>query len=175
MDDFSWLGAFGGYVAGFFTNLKQALETLEKLVGHIKGMFSRSDSPSAPKIPKQTIRLVPTAHEVSNFWSTCTVSGSPAMQLVGHFNVTNITESDIRLPVARMKRPKLLGEVSIMPAGSRTYGTHPLPPGEMTELVVNLFIQPPIRAEGDPLFADIAIIDQFGNEHWVKHVEFKYS
>jgi hypothetical protein len=34
---------------------------------------------------------------------------------------------------------------------------------------------PPERRKGEPFRADIAIIDQFGNEHWLKKVDLEYS
>jgi hypothetical protein len=45
----------------------------------------------------------------------------------------------------------------------------------VSDLRFDFFIQPPVREKGQPFKSDIATIDQFGNEHWSKGLEFSYT
>ena len=52
---------------------------------------------------------------------------------------------------------------------------HSIPMGGLSELSFDFFVQPPVKEEGILFKADVAIIDQFGNEHWLKGLEFPYT
>ena len=51
---------------------------------------------------------------------------------------------------------------------------HIIPPGTTTEVHSDFWLTPPVKKERETVRVDIALVDQFGNEHWVKGVEFKY-
>lgn len=103
------------------------------------------------------------------------VSGQPAMQIVGHFTVTNITKLNILPTLVKMKKPKMLGHVMCRNMDANVYGGFMIPPGGVTDLSYDFWITPPVRNQNEQFKTDIAVVDQFGNEHWVKNVEFPYQ
>ena len=52
--------------------------------------------------------------------------------------------------------------------------THIILQRSVSDLRFDFFVQPPVCEVGKPFKADVAIIDQFGNEHWLKGLEFQY-
>jgi hypothetical protein len=50
-----------------------------------------------------------------------------------------------------------------------------IPTGGKTDLRFHFRVMPPVSEKGQSFKADIAIIDLFGNEHWIKGIEFPYS
>ena len=36
-------------------------------------------------------------------------------------------------------------------------------------------MQPPLRDKGQSFVADVAILDQFNNRHWLRKVRFEYT
>jgi len=59
-------------------------------------------------------------------------------------------------------------------SGENIYGSYMIPDGATTDLSNDFWIIPPYKEKGQAFAADIAILDQFGNEHWIKNVEFPY-
>jgi hypothetical protein len=95
------------------------------------------------------------------------------MQVVGEFLITNITRLNIIVPVVKLRKPKVLGFVTVRAVDSNVHGQFSIPPGHMTDLKFLLWITPPVKRPGETLKVDVALVDQFGNEHWMKDVEFK--
>jgi hypothetical protein len=105
-----------------------------------------------------------------------TLNGQPAMQIVGDLNLTNITDFNIVLNGARLKKPKAVGNAFVREDGSRFYGpTYPIPARAITDLRFDILVQPPVAPVGAVFKADVAIVDNFGNEHWIKQLEFNYA
>lgn len=127
------------------------------------------------KVPKKTIIILPLPGPKNTWWHMGSSSGKPTMQVVGRFRVTNITKYNILLTAVKMKKPKLLGHVSVKDTKSDYYGSYMIPGGTTTDIHVDFWIMPPFKEEGERFFSDIAILDQFANEHWMKKVEFQYS
>lgn len=127
------------------------------------------------KIPKESIKITPSRDLRGPWWHMGSSSGNPAMQVDGHFTVTNITKYNIRLTAAKMKKPEILGHVHVEDFESDYYGDYPIPPGGTTDMSFHFWIVPPFKKKGESFFADVAILDQFGNEHWIRKIEFKYS
>ena len=127
------------------------------------------------KIPKKTIIIVPTANPMSTRWHMGSSSGKPAMQIGGRFKVTNITKYNILLTVAEMKKPRMLGHVSVKDTESQYHGSYMIPGGATTDLSFDFWIMPPFKNKDEPFKADIAIWDQFANKHWIRNIEFNYS
>jgi len=51
----------------------------------------------------------------------------------------------------------------------------PVPAGAVSDATFHLWVQPPVREKTETFTADICVLDQFGNQHWLKKVEFVYS
>lgn len=104
------------------------------------------------------------------------MNGQSAMQIVGDLNLTNITELNLALNGARLRKPKAVGNAFVREDGSKFYGPDYLIPARaMTDLRFDFFVQPPVATAGAIFKADIAIVDNFGNEHWLKQLEFNYT
>ena len=124
------------------------------------------------KIPKKTIIIIP---NYDTFWHMGSSSDKPAMQIVGRFQVTNITKNDILLTSAIIKKSKTQGLVMVKDYQSNYYGDYnKIPAGHTTNITIDFWISPPFKKEGESFVSDIAILDQFANKHWIKQIEFKY-
>jgi len=161
-----------GILAGIATIFGFVTGTFSKLWHWIKNKINRK-SPTFD-IPKRTIIIVPKHHPDATWWHMGSTKGEPAMQIVGDFTVTNITKYNILLTVAKMKKPKSIGPVLVKDADSQYHGSYPILPGGTTKMSCDFWIAPPFKAKGESFTTDIAILDQFGNEHRIKKVEFKY-
>jgi hypothetical protein len=71
---------------------------------------------------------------------------------------------------AKMRRPKTSGFAHVPGADNNLIESRCV-----AELSFDFWMIPPERRKGEPFRADIAIIDQFGNEHWLKKVDLEYS
>ncbi len=151
-----------GFVTGFFRKIYAVFRRQDEV-----GQADRYP-------PRKSIIIVPTPGENNLWWHMGSTNGEPAMQVSAHFKVTNITKTDISLPAARMKKPKLYGGVMVKDAESNFHGGYVIPPKHTTDLSLHFWILPPRKSEGENFRADIAVLDQFGNEHWLKNLEFSY-
>jgi hypothetical protein len=97
------------------------------------------------------------------------------MQVVGDCLVTNTTRLQVLVAFVKLRRPQTLGFVSVRAADSDLHGQYPIAPGATTEARFVVFIDPPVRERGDSFRADVALVDQFGNEHWLRNVDFRYT
>jgi hypothetical protein len=153
--------------------VKTIIERLISLWGFINKLFRSTQHIYSP-IPKRTIILAPDPDPRNTWWYMGSEFGEPAMQVVGRFKVTNITKFSIVLVAAKMRKPKYMGHVLVKDSQSNYHGEYQIPPGGFTDLDFHFCIIPPFKKEGEPFFADIAILDQFGNEHWIKEIQFIY-
>jgi len=104
------------------------------------------------------------------------MGGQPAMQIVGDLNVTNISKYEVIVMGAKLRKPKAVGHARVLAQDSNMYSQkHIIPQGGVSDLRFDFFVQPPVSEEGKPFKADVAIIDQFGNEHWLKGLKFPYT
>ena len=120
----------------------------------------------APRVPRETIRILPQIR--SHWWHMGSISGQPAMQIVGDWYVTNITADTVVLLGARIIRPRKLrvdGDVFVQGRS--------IPPGSTEEVRVQFWVQPPVYKEEEDFQATVVITDQFGNDHKAKKVVFK--
>lgn len=122
-----------------------------------------------PKIPRETVNLIP---QNDNWWSLGTSKGKPAMQLSCDWYITNISYADVLICQVSLRKPKITGGILVRHPQRDIYGSYRIPPGCTTEASVHFWIQPPICKENEPLIADIDFVDQFGNSHRVRKVEF---
>src|SRR5262249_8416845 len=120
---------------------------------------------------------IPMARPNSIWWHMGEMSGQPLMQIVGHLNVTNISNVGVRVMGVRMRKHKATsGHVLVRSNEAQEYSSKTvIPVGAVSDLMFDLYVQPPVSEKGTLFKADIAIIDQFDNEHWLNDVEFPYS
>lgn len=166
MMDYQLIGAIAAVVTilgGIFAAVKWGRSFLLRLL-HFVTRFK-------PKVPRETIRVLPQIHGC--FWGNGSVSGKPAMQVVGKWHVTNITGDNVLLLGVKTLKPRTEGHVLTRHPRENIFGSYPILPGETTEVSSDFWIVPPMRKEGEDLRTSVVLIDQYGNEHKIKNVVFK--
>ena len=131
---------------------------------YLKEMFIKSKS--IIDIPEQTIRIVRKPSEGFCWWSMGSSGDKPIMQICGDFFVTNLTQYNILLTSAKLKGISSLGVAGL-------HGGDTLLPTATNEVRVHFLVMPPFKKSKEDFEIDLAVIDQFGNEHWIKKVRFK--
>lgn len=128
------------------------------------------------EVPSKTMVLIPVARQNALWWHMGAMGDQPAMQIVGDLNVTNISKYGVFVMGAKLRKPKAIGHALVRAHDSNMYSSkNIIPQGGVSDLRFDFFVQPPVREKGQSFKADVAIIDQFGNEHWLKGLEFPYS
>ena len=138
---------------------------LVAIILYIKG-FSRP--------PTETLRLLPLTRSHATFWHMGSMNKKPAMQICADIRVTNIHDQSVLLSMCKIRKPITLGNAH--PLHNQQYqtvaGERLIVPGTSVEVRCDLWVQPPVKEEGQDYIADLAIVDQFGNHHWMKKVKF---
>ena len=154
------------------------------ILAYVKGVFAwiwekikSVISPSSDVIPKKTLILLPLPRDNATWWHMGGVGGKPAMQIVGDIRVTNISRYNILLSACKLKRPKVIGHAHIFSniGAIEENGEFLIPEQGTCQVRISCWIVPPVKKENQNFVTDLAIIDQFGNEHWMKKVEFRYT
>jgi hypothetical protein len=126
-------------------------------------------------VPKQTMILIPLASSNALRWSMGTQDGQPCMQIVGDLHLTNIFEHSVYVRGVKLKKPRASGYVTVKAQASRLHSQdHATPSGRVTQLRFVIMVQPPVLGKGEVFKGNIAITDQFGNDHWIKNLKFPY-
>jgi len=123
-----------------------------------------------PRVPRETVKVLPQVHGC--WWGEGSVSGKPAMQVVGQWHVTNITGDPVQLLGTRIGRPRTDGHVLTRHPNENIFGRYPILPGQTTEVHSNFWIAPPVRKVGEDLKVTVFLTDQYGNDHKIKNVVF---
>ncbi len=123
-----------------------------------------------PRAPRETLRLIPKPRH--SWWSMGTSDGEPSMQLVCDWYVTNITNQAVKVCGARVRKPKIDGNMMVRHQKENIYGGYYIPPQYTTDGRADFWIHPPIKKIGEPLVLDLEFLDQYGNIHRVKKVKF---
>ena len=163
-------------VIGILTILGTIFGWFGKAWRWIASLFAPKPLVGVIEVPSKTMVLIPVARQNPLWWHMGSMGDQPAMQIVGDLNVTNISKYGVFVMGAKLRRPKAVGHALVRAHDSNMYSTkHIIPQGGVSDLRFDFFVQPPVREKGQPFKADVAIIDQFGNEHWLKGLEFPYS
>jgi hypothetical protein len=154
---------------------KMCLSLLKTFLDFWRKMFPKKESSRIYyEIPKHTIVVAPNPDPHATWWHMGFSSGQPAMQVVGRFNVTNVTKYAVILSAVKMRKPKYMGTVMVKDSISNYHGMYQIPSGSYTDMSLDFWIIPPFKKQGESFIADVAVLDQFGNEHWIKKVNFRY-
>jgi hypothetical protein len=161
---------------GILTILGTLFGWFGKFAPWVSALFTRKPSPGLIEIPSKTMILIPVTRQNALWWHMGSMGDQPAMQIVGDLNITNISKYGVLVMGARLRKPKAIGHAFVRAQNENLYGSkHMVPAGGISDLRFDFFVQPPVCKEGKPFKGDVAIIDQFGNEHWLKGLEFPYQ
>lgn len=146
--------------------LKWILERFEKIF-----LFFWKKSAASVVILRENTQF----SQLTAWWHMGTNNGNPGMQIVGNFLVTNISEENVILTGAELKKSKARGEVHVKELSSKYHSKNYLiPSGRSTNMSIYFWIEPPIKGCEEDFIDDIAIFDQKEKRHWIKKVSFKY-
>ncbi|MCI0691128.1 hypothetical protein L0337_03870 [candidate division KSB1 bacterium] len=157
----------GGGLIGILIYILNMLKWVKNLFQKLLHFFTRYH----PSVPRETIRIIPELRGC--WWHMGSSNGQPAMQVVGHFNVTNITDNQVFVLAARISKPRTDGSVSVQHPKHNLFGTFPILPKNLNKISADFWIRNPVRKDGQDFNATLVFVDQFGNEHKVKNVIFK--
>ncbi len=126
--------------------------------------------------PTRTLVLVPAPESGARWWHLGAIGDRTAMQIEGELIITNISEQGVFVVAARLRRPPVIGHAWVRAPDASAHGIrHVIPAGGVTNLRFDFLVQPPLQEKGRPFQADVAIIDHFGNQHWIKGLSFPYK
>ena len=147
-----------------------------KVLRRVPSLLKPKSPVGVIEVPSKTMVLIPVSRQNALWWHMSSMGDQSAMQIVGDLNVTNISKYGIFIMGAKLRKPKAVGHALVRAHDSGMYGTkHVIPKGTVSDLRFDFFVQPPIYEKGETFKADVAIVDQFGNEHWLKGLEFSYK
>ncbi|MCG5078909.1 hypothetical protein [Paraburkholderia tagetis] len=181
----TWAAITGG-VAGA-AGVVGVLSNFGKIVSFVGSAASwlrerLTDRDLAPGLPKQTIVAIQHPRFNALWWHLGQMGERPMLQVVGDFNVTNTWNQPVRLAGAllRYRRWGIFarierGDTSVKAVGSQYSGDYPIPPNHMTWLRVSFHIVLKHHEPRKRFNVDLAIIDQFGNHHWIKGLIFRHT
>ncbi|MHB8405787.1 MAG: hypothetical protein ACYDCJ_10230 [Gammaproteobacteria bacterium] len=160
-------------VAGVLAILGTLFGWFGKAWHWVASFFNPKESSGVTNVPKKTLILIPVSRQNALWWHMGSMGDQPAMQIVGDLNVTNISKYGVFVMGAKLRKPKAIGHALVRAHDSNMYSTkHVILKGGVSDLRFDFFVQPPVREKGKLFRADVAIVDQFGNEHWLKGLEF---
>jgi len=163
-------------------NIEQLMKPLSDGLRSARNLFRRDGTDQAKHhidIPTKTLILVPDMSPYALRWGLGKAGDEEAMQISGTLQGTNTSRYAIRAAGIKLLHPRdlvmLTRLVTIADPESRMHGTGNLiAPGRIGDLSFMFFVTPAITMPGMPLVATIAILDQFGNEHIIRDLEFKF-
>jgi hypothetical protein len=79
-------------------------------------------------------------------WSMGSISGEPAMHIIGHWYATNVTNSEISLVKSELNPNPKRSHVLVKEPDGNMFGSFPLVPSVTTEVIGDFWIKPPIRS-----------------------------
>lgn len=168
------------FVAGIVIALLAILSTIFGWFGKAWRWASSLFRPKPPvgviDVPSKTMVLIPVLRQNALWWHMGAMGDQPMMQIVGELNVTNISKYGVYVMGAKLRKPRAVGHALVRAQDSNIYSQADIiPQGGVSALRFDFYVQPPVCDKGKLFKADVAIIDQFGNEHWLKGLEFPHT
>lgn len=130
--------------------------------------------------PPQAVVLIPEVRPNALVWALGTRGNKPTQQVVGDFTITNRTEHAIYLLHAVLRRRRWFflgrpeqGHAAVGDFQSPHSGEYPIPPQAITTVRLHFVGTVRERPARGRLVADVAVVDQFGNHHWLRRLVFR--
>jgi hypothetical protein len=166
-------------VSGLAGVVLASLGILGKITGAIDWLRQRVTGPPSAAlldIPRKTLIIILGARANSCRWSMDFFGGRAVMRVICEAKATNVSKYAVQLVGAKMRRPPIVGRAVI---GFQADGINDeqlsctIPSLATRDLRMEFAIEPPVVEEPRSFKADLALLDQFGNEHWLKNVRFR--
>jgi hypothetical protein len=168
-----WISALIG--AG--TVVGSAIRFFFYLHDEIKKRISLGDH--GVSVPKESLRIA-LKNENAYWWHMGKIGANPAMQIVGDFFITNISDRPVRLPQMELRyglwgRKRVHGEI-IVEGPNRYYGMYDIEPNQTRDSRADFWVFPPVQKANRTFVAHSVVFwDQLGNKHFVRRLSFRYS
>ncbi|MCA8290016.1 hypothetical protein [Burkholderia vietnamiensis] len=173
----AWIAGIAS-VAGVLANIGKVVSAIAQAFAWCRARLGGKEQ--APGLPKRTVVAIQEPRINALWWSLGSMGDKPMLQVVGDFNTTNVWTDNVRLAGAliRYRRWGILsrterGDTMVKDLRSQYSGNYPIPPNHMTHVRVSFHFVLGHREPGKRFKADVAIIDQFDNRHWLKGLTFK--
>ena len=130
--------------------------------------------------PPRLLVLTPEPRLNALWWSQGISNGRRTRQMVADCLVTNATDEPMRIvsAVFRLRRgiifrTDLTGNAGVKDAQSPYSGDYPIPAKQIAEARLHFmgFVSRPLPTGS--LMADVAVVDQYGNQHWTRGLRFR--
>ncbi len=120
------------------------------------------------EIPRTTLKLALLAEHCH--WTLDGASEAQVMRIHGRWQATNITREPILALSAKLLRPHLRSlqpqSIVLTRATSEVaFAQRAIAPGDMSEVTVELTVLQPFAQAGRPIAVELAVLDQYENEH----------
>lgn len=120
--------------------------------------------------PVATLKLVPQYNQ--NRWSPGSLRGMPITHLVCSLYVSNVSNVNVFVCRAMLRKRKVEGSVFVRRSDRDIYGSYPIPPGHTTEMSIDFVVPLIICKKNKPYNSSVDVIDQFENKHRVHNIKF---
>jgi hypothetical protein len=161
------------------------IEGIEQFIPFIKPLFDglrsardlfkrdhKKSSDHDLDIPKKTLILLPGIRPHALRWSPGTMGTTAMMHLHGELQATNTSRYNIRPSGLKLLEPQ---GVEVANSVLLMEGPDDLIQNRAIGRIIIGFFLKPIGQTAKPFKATVSIQDQFGNEHIVKDLMFKYA
>ena len=125
--------------------------------GAVMGAVRRPHTGFKPTVPRETIRAVPSR---DIWWHMGSQDGLPAMQIATRWLITNISDRPTMVARASMSRGwfRRKHEADMILE-------EPVPVDAKVEVMIDFWVHPPFRKEGESFNARLTLVDHLGNPH----------
>ena len=122
----------------------------------------------------RSVHLVAQGELMALWWHMGAQGATPAMQIVGDFQITNVTSFNVTIPKSVLtvshrtwkvipRRTRVEGPGLYQPLRAQSFAQHRF-----------MWISPPILKEGRVLHARVGLIDNLGRTNWGEWLDFRY-
>lgn len=163
-------------VAGLAVRYWRAIKGWLPRLGLAFRVLLSGETGSAPngEVVPPKLAFVVDPHQT--WWHMGKKRDAPIMQIAVRGKVTNLGNIGVMLLHASVEGHKTdHGHVSVKDSESAYHGSFMLLPGHITDMSIDLFVDPPPAKEGHEFTATICVVDNFGRTHRIPAVRFRYT
>ena len=157
-----------------------SLVIIGKVTGGFAWVWKKAVAPSRSSstlldVPNRTLILVAYRAPGACRYSLDFSGKGLVMQAVCELKATNVFQRPVQLVAARIRKPATHGVILVRSAEgwSEQREGHAIPSGETQDVRVEFHIEPASWPKRGSFKADIGLIDQFDNEHWLRRARFE--
>lgn len=128
-------------------------------------------------LPRRTLTFVPNMRDgYEGDWGGGESRGERAMCIHSKWYVTNVSDGLMQILRAYLVKPRTEATMLCTQHPEEdVFGDYPILPGHLSQVLVNFFVVPPFRREGENFKGKIIFVDQLNKKHKVKARFSSYS